>query len=376
MNRTEVTTEGLQHVRPGREATTGVNVGAGGAAQPSTARPKKGGGAEQPMVPPAAFSSYYGKPIINQPVWESPDIPGYLFLGGLAGAGSVIAAGAHLTGRRHLARALKVGSAASAGLSFVALVHDLGRRARFVNMLRTFKPSSPMSVGSWLLSAYAPPAAVAALSDVAGVAPGIGALATAGAALVGPAVATYTAALISDTAVPAWHDSYRDMPFVFASSAVSSAAGLGLLAAPLEEVGPVRVLAVAAGAAEVGLEKVMERRAGLAEEAFKEGKAKRYHTVAQALLACGIGGAVLGRRSRIVSALAGAALLGGSAMTRFAIFEAGMVSAKDPRYTVVPQRRRLEERGGRPSPARPGPTSSDGAASSAASSSANGRHPS
>jgi len=37
-------------------------------------------------------------------------------------------------------------------------------------------------------------------------------------------------------------------------------------------------------------------------------------------------------------------LLTGFAMTRFSIFEAGLESARDPRYTVVPQRQRLRER--------------------------------
>ncbi|MGH8863003.1 MAG: NrfD/PsrC family molybdoenzyme membrane anchor subunit, partial [Jatrophihabitantaceae bacterium] len=53
-------------------------------------------------------------------------------------------------------------------------------------------------------------------------------------------------------------------------------------------------------------------------------------------------GAVVGGRSRVASALAGTALLAGSACTRFAIFEAGQASARDPQYTVVPQRRRLD----------------------------------
>jgi hypothetical protein len=38
---------------------------------------------------------------------------------------------------------------------------------------------------------------------------------------------------------------------------------------------------------------------------------------------------------------AGAALLAGSACTRFGIFRAGLESARDPKYTVQPQRRRL-----------------------------------
>ena len=130
--------------------------------------------AEAPMVPEATFTSYSGQPILHRPTWKAPDIPGYLFLGGLAGAGSVIAAGAQLTGRPVLARTMKSGCAAAAGLSLAALVHDLGRPARFLNMLRTFKPTSPMSVGSWLLSAYAPMAAAAALSDLTGSAPWAG----------------------------------------------------------------------------------------------------------------------------------------------------------------------------------------------------------
>jgi hypothetical protein len=60
------------------------------------------------------------------------------------------------------------------------------------------------------------------------------------------------------------------------------------------------------------------------------------------LTAAGALGALVGRRSRLVSSVAGAALLAGSACTRFGIFEAGQASARDPRYTVVPQRARIE----------------------------------
>src|SRR6266704_6060116 len=41
---------------------------------------------------------------------------------------------------------------------------------------------------------------------------------------------------------------------------------------------------------------------------------------------------------RVISALSGASLLAASAMTRFGIFEAGLASARDPKYTIVPQR--------------------------------------
>jgi formate-dependent nitrite reductase membrane component NrfD len=299
------------------------------------------------MVPQASFSSYYGQPILNQPVWAVPDIAGYLFLGGLAGAGSVVAAGAQLTGRPALARTMKCGSAAAAGLSVTALIHDLGRPARFLNMLRTVKVTSPMSIGSWLLSGFGPAAAAAAASDLTGIAPAAGAAATIAAAVTGPAIATYTAALIADTAVPAWHDGHRYLPFVFAASAASAAAGLGLAGAPLRENEPVLRLGMLSGAAELALEKLMEKRMGLPGEAYEEGKAKRYGRIAQAVTAAGVLTAGLaGRRSRLAAAAAGAALLAGSAITRFAIFEAGLNSAADPRYTVVPQRERLAARAG------------------------------
>ena len=42
--------------------------------------------------------------------------------------------------------------------------------------------------------------------------------------------------------------------------------------------------------------------------------------------------------------MSGVALLGASACTRFGILEAGLEAAKDPRYTVVPQRNRLAKR--------------------------------
>jgi formate-dependent nitrite reductase membrane component NrfD len=346
----DVTREGLRDTRPGREATTGVNTGPGGNAQPAR-RWRKKNRAEAPMVPKATFTSYYGRPILNPPTWEPADIAGYLFLGGLAGAGSAIAAGAHLTGRPALARTLKCGSAAAAGLSLAALVHDLGRPARFLNMLRTIKPTSPMSIGSWLLAGYAPLAAAAAASDLTGRLPAAGAAATTAAAVAGPAVATYTAALIADTAVPAWHDGYRYLPFVFAASAVAAAAGLGLAGAPLHENEPVLRLGILAGTAELITEKVMEKRMGLPGEAYGQGRAKTAGDIARAVTAAGVLAAtVAGRRSRVTAAAAGTALLAGSALTRFAVFYAGLNSAEDPKYTVVPQRQRLEARAAEAAP--------------------------
>jgi hypothetical protein len=51
-----------------------------------------------------------------------------------------------------------------------------------------------------------------------------------------------------------------------------------------------------------------------------------------------------GRPRRIAAAISGAALIGASAATRWGVFHAGLASARDPKYTVVPQRERLNER--------------------------------
>lgn len=55
-------------------------------------------------------------------------------------------------------------------------------------------------------------------------------------------------------------------------------------------------------------------------------------------------GALIGGRNRLVAAVSGLALLAASALTRFGVFEAGIESAKDPRYTIEPQKRRLAAR--------------------------------
>ncbi len=316
------------------------------------------GRGEQAMVPDAEFTSYYGRPVIREPVWRTPDVPGYLFLGGLAGASSVLAAGAELSGYREVSRVAKTGAAGAIGLSAVALVHDLGRPGRFLNMLRVFKPSSPMSVGSWLLAGYGPVAGAAAAAELTGLFPRAGRAATVGAGLLGPAIATYTAALICDTAVPAWHEGHREMPYVFAGSAASAAGGLGVLAAGLGDARPARELAVAGAAVElVAKRRLLARLTGdgtrnLAEP-YETGRTGTLLRVAEGLTAAGLAGAVLGRRSRLVSAASGAALLAASAMTRWGIFEAGMASARDPKYTIVPQRARMPA--ATPDPARPTP---------------------
>lgn len=179
---------------------------------------------ERAVVPEPKFESYYGKAIIKTPTWKTPDVPLYLFLGGLAGASSVLAEGAALSGNPALQRIARSAAAGGAAAGTVALIHDLGRPERFLNMLRVFKVTSPLSVGSFILAPFGGLAAAALASDVTGWLPRLGRVAGVGAAAVGPPLATYTAALICNTAVPAWHEAHREMPFVFAGSGAAAAA--------------------------------------------------------------------------------------------------------------------------------------------------------
>jgi Polysulphide reductase, NrfD len=317
-------------------------------AEPMSARSARGGRGKRSgdgqVVPEAEFSSYYGRPVLKETVW-GPAIPSYLFLGGLAGASSALAAGAQLSGHQELARAAKTGAAASISLSMVALAADLGRPARFLNMLRVFKATSPMSVGSWLLAAYTPLALTVAASAIVARLPRIGLTATSAAAMLGPAIAAYTSVLLADTAVPAWHDARRELPYLFTGSAATAAGGLGLPAVTPGRALPAARLAALGAAAELTAERLIDRRIGPAAGAYRTGKPGALMRAGQILGAGGTVGALLGRRNRAVSALSGAALLVGSAVTRFGVFEAGRASAREPRYTVGPQRERISAQG-------------------------------
>ena len=309
-------------------------------------------GGEAAMVPEAQFTSYYGRPVVKAAPWTA-DIPGYLFLGGLAAGSSLLGAGADLTGRASLRRPARIAALVAAGGSAAALIHDLGRPSRFHHMLRVAKPTSPMSVGTWILSAYGPLAGLAGVGEIVSTVAGDRRLPVplravqlsarpAGllAGVVAPALATYTAVLLSDTATPSWHEARQELPFVFAGSSAAAAAGLALIAASPVDAGPARRLAVGGALMDLAAGEAMSHSMGLAAEPLHEGKAGLLMKAGKALTALGGAGALAGRRSRVVAALSGAALVAGSVCTRFGIFHAGQASAQDPKYTIVPQRER------------------------------------
>lgn len=314
-------------------------------------RPRRGRGGERPMVPDAQFTSYYGRPVVKPAPWTS-EIPAYLFLGGLAAGSAVLGAGADLSRRPQLRQAGRLGALGAITLGSAALVHDLGKPSRFLNMLRVIKPTSPMSMGIWVLALFGPAAGVAGAAELRGWLPGplarlLGATARpAGlaSAVTAPAVATYTAVLLADTATPGWHEAYRELPFVFAGSAASAAGGLAMLAVTRSEASPARRMALAGAVMELAAAWRMESSMGMVAETLHQGRAGTMVRASKALTLAGALGTLLASRSRFAAVMSGAALLAGSALNRFGIFEAGQASARDPKYTVVPQRERITAR--------------------------------
>ncbi|WP_025737301.1 NrfD/PsrC family molybdoenzyme membrane anchor subunit [Mycobacterium genavense] len=322
---------------------------------------RRGGGSdgsrEMPMVPEAEFTSYYGRPVVKPAPWGH-EVGAYLFLGGVAGGSGLLAAGAQLTGRKLLRRNTRISALVAVSLGAVALVKDLGRPERFVNMLRTVKLTSPMSIGSWILSLFSAGIGVAAASEIdrmTGERIPLGPLRPVLRAAEGPAgleaavfaapLAVYTAVLLTDTATPTWNAAYRDLPFVFVSSASLAASGLAMITTPVAEAAPARKLAVIGAVSDLISARFTEFRMDpVTREPLDHGTPGRLLKGSELLAAAGGLGALLGGHRRDVAALSGLALLAASAMLRFGFFEAGKESARDPRYTMEPQKRRLAKR--------------------------------
>ncbi|MER7151494.1 polysulfide reductase, partial [Streptomyces lydicus] len=102
---------------------------------------------------------------------------------------------------------------------------------------------------------------------------------------------------------------------------------------------PARCAAVLAAAADAVATRAAKRRLGMVAETYREGRAGRLLRRAEVLTGgAAATAALMGGRHRPAAVAAGLALLAGSACTRFGIFAAGIASAEDPAYTVVPQR--------------------------------------
>ncbi len=289
--------------------------------------------------------SYYGRPIIKEPTWTW-EIPTYFFTGGLAGASAVLSSAAKLTGNEMLSRrALYIGAAADL-VSPVLLISDLGRPERFHHMLRVVKITSPMNIGSWVLLVSGGASNTAAVLEFVGRLKPVKLLAEAVSTLAGPLLATYTGVLVADTSIPVWHDGRQELPWIFGASAAASAGAAATMFVPPEDAGHARRLAVVGALAEGVLMQAMERRLGKVGEVYHQGEAGKLSWAAKGLGATGAALlATRGRKSRTSAVVGGALVCAGELCLRWAVYKAGFQSARDPKYVVESQRRRVRHDG-------------------------------
>jgi hypothetical protein len=296
-----------------------------------------------PFPKPASEASYHGNPVLKPPTWTW-QVPIYFFVGGVAGTSAVIALVAHLFGNAGLLRAgLWVGFA-GALISAPLLIADLGRPARFLNMLRVFKWRSAMSVGAWTLAKFSSAVGLAVVCHeliLAGYGNGfllvLEWIAEISAALSGLILASYTSVLLGVTAIPVWSENRRLVPVVFL------AGGLGSAAAVLELLGflvPVtQFIGIVASTVETLVAILIEVRGRYVDRPLREG-ASGWLTRAGAALAGPTSWLLrifLGHSS-VARHIAAVCFIIGALTSRYAWIGAGRVSSRDPQALFRIQR--------------------------------------
>jgi hypothetical protein len=294
-------------------------------------------GSPLPMASPS--TGYYGLPLLKAPQWTEL-VPPYFFLGGASGALGVIGSLADvLGGEEKLARKARWMALGGVGISSVLLIVDLGRPARFLNMLRVFKPQSVMSVGSWVLSAFSVSVAALTLADATtaifgkrvliSLVSGAGRL---GCVIFGMPLHNYTGVLLGATVIPVWNKRIKSLPRQFGMSGLQSAVSLLELSG---EAGnrALNAIGVASACVETweGAELLSTREREL--KPAKEGATGAMILVAAALsgpipLALRVASLFVKepKRLRRMAAISGIA---GSMLMRFGWVRAGSVSARD-----------------------------------------------
>ncbi|HYG66595.1 MAG TPA: NrfD/PsrC family molybdoenzyme membrane anchor subunit [Anaeromyxobacteraceae bacterium] len=292
--------------------------------------------------------SYHGLPVLKRPVWTW-EVPAYFTVGGLAGSCAVLGASAALMGGRGarlLVRRCRLVAAGGAIASAGLLVSDLGRPERFLFMLRVFRPTSPLNMGTWVLSGFGALSGLAALPEVVRTPPAVrraAEVAGFGAGVLGLPLVGYTGVLLANTAVPVWQATKNTLPILFAFSGAVTAGAL-LHAWMPEGVGAEMAhrFGLLARGAELSLSEALHREAArdaprVARPLTQGGsgaliKAARILNVASAVLDLF---AYRHRRARIASA---ALALAGTVALRYGIVAAGRASAADPHATFDQQR--------------------------------------
>lgn len=307
-----------------------------------------------PRLPDAVQQGWHGETYHGRPAVKASSfdwkVSAYIVILGVAGSAQLLAALAGREGRqaRGLVRRARLLALGGSLLGPLVLVQHLKTPSRWFNMLRILRPTSPMSLGSWLLTGFGALSGLTALGELLGrrwpFARRVADAAQGPAALAGAGMSVYTAGLLASTSTPLWAAAPAPLAAQFGTSSMAGAASaLALLQRAAGEERSARrleSLAALALAAEWLASRETERRwrrAGIAAP-IETGTAGALHKaggkalgIAAPLAAQGLGRAVGGRAGALLPELASlATLLGGAAM-RHAVLLAGNESACRPR---------------------------------------------
>lgn len=308
----------------------------------------------------ASTTTYYGRPMIKKPTWKWP-IPLYFFLGGVAGGAALIGAAADiLGGERHksTARHARYLTLILAMICPIPLIQDLGRPSRFHHMLRVFKVTSPLNVGTWILSAFGAVSGVLAAKQAAeddlvvrresGLGRVLRALPSgpfsALHGLLGVCLGGYTGVLLAITTVPLWAAAGILLGPLFLATGIASGAAaltlIGLARRDGSEAARREIEAVETIATVAQLSTLVAREAFVPPAIQKPLRQGMWGRVWQfGALGGGVVGPlalrlavkVSGRKTgATISAVASTLSLAGALAERFALTEAGKLSADDP----------------------------------------------
>jgi hypothetical protein len=301
-------------------------------------------GAPFPIASPE--TGYYGIHLLKEPQWTH-EIPPYFFVGGAAGGCAVIGAMAEWLGKDdELAQQARWVAFAGTIVSSALLISDLGRPSRFINMLRVFKPQSPMSMGAWTLALFGSASSASLFAKIIQRRLGggrpiavLGNVSQFVAALVGMPFHNYTGVLIGATVIPVWNKNIKTLPMHFGASGGQAGVCILELMGNTEN-RPLNWLGIMSAAFETWEGYHLETRHERELKPLKQGKSGWIVRTGGVLsgplplalrLIAGSSGSSRSRTLRKIAAVSG---IVGSLCTRYGWVAAGRASARDWRIPL------------------------------------------
>lgn len=307
---------------------------------------------DKEVLPEAGYTgpTYYQMSPVKASKYEGL-VWSYTYIAGLAGCAQILATIADLTRSPVWAGMVRNGrylAMLAPAVGSVLLIADLHTPSRWYNMLRIYRSTSPMSIGTYLLSGFGAASGIVAAGQMLGNMQGLQWLKPAAkaaqvpAAITGAGMSTYTAALISSTSTPLWASAPRLIGARFACSSVATAAAALSLGETLRGADhnsdKLDQLAAAATLADAALSLAADReyeKEGVAGSLRDERTIAAEHRLSKVLehalpLACYGLKRVLPQHARTFSMVAAFGVLAGGMLMRSSLFHAGNQSAKRP----------------------------------------------